>query len=196
MSGAIDITRRVTYNRPTSLRWLVGRPGAFRRNDCDAPPRVASPFLADPTLISGVVAMPTRGSHQLLVCLFLTAAASVSGFAQSTTLLRGTVTDPQGAVITSAVVTLSNAGTGFTRAVTTDQRGEYQFVQVAPGTYTILVEMAGFAKLTRTDVQLLVNTPTTLDLRLELGKASETVNVAAQARARRAVGICPYGHVS
>jgi hypothetical protein len=117
------------------------------------------------------------------VCLFLTAAASVSGFAQSTTLLRGTVTDPQGAVITSAVVTLSNAGTGFTRAVTTDQRGEYQFVQVAPGTYTILVEMAGFAKLTRTDVQLLVNTPTTLDLRLELGKASETVNVAAQTSA-------------
>jgi hypothetical protein len=73
------------------------------------------------------------------------------------------VTDPQSAVITSAVVTLSNAGTGFSRAVTTDQRGEYQFVQVAPGTYTIVVEMVGFAKLTRTDVQLLVNTPTTLD---------------------------------
>jgi Carboxypeptidase regulatory-like domain len=123
----------------------------------------------------------TRGWYQLLVCLFFTAAASFSGFGQSTTLLRGTVTDPQGAVITSAVVTLSNAGTGFSRAVTTDQRGEYQFVQIAPGTYTIVVEMVGFTKLTRTDVQLLVNTPTTLDLRMELGKASETVNVAAQA---------------
>ena len=41
--------------------------------------------------------------------------------------------------------------------------------------------MVGFAKLTRTDVQLLVNTPTTLDLRLELGKTTETVNVAAEA---------------
>jgi hypothetical protein len=123
----------------------------------------------------------TRGWYRFLVCLFFTAAASFSGFAQSTTLLRGTVTDPQGAVITSAVVTLSNAGTGFNRSATTDQRGEYQFVQVPPGTYTIAVEMVGFTKLTRTDVQLLVNTPTTLDLRMELGKASETVNVAAQA---------------
>ncbi len=118
---------------------------------------------------------------ELFVFLFLTAAASFSGFSQSTTLLRGTVTDPQGGVITGAVVTLSNAGTGFNRSVTTDQRGEYQFVQVAPGTYKIDVEMVGFTKLTRTDVQLLVNTPTTLDLRMELGKTSETVNVAAEA---------------
>ena len=84
-------------------------------------------------------------------------------------------------LIAGAVVTLSNAGTGFNRSLTTDQRGEYQFVQVAPGTYKIDVEMVGFAKLTRTDVQLLVNTPTTLDLHMELGKTTETVNVAAEA---------------
>ena len=41
--------------------------------------------------------------------------------------------------------------------------------------------MTGFTTLTRTDVQLLVNTPTTLDLRMELGKTTETVNVAAEA---------------
>jgi hypothetical protein len=122
-----------------------------------------------------------RGLYQLLVLLFLTAAAPFSGFSQSTTLLRDTVTDPQGGVIAGAVVTLSDSGTGFNRSITTDQRGEYQFVQVPPGTYQIVVEMVGFAKLTRTDVHLLVNTPTTLDLRLELGKTSETVNVAAEA---------------
>src|SRR5580692_3390256 len=94
-----------------------------------------------------------QGLSQLFVLLFLTAAASFSGFSQSTTLLRGTVTDPQSAVIAGAVVTLSNAGTGFNRSVTTDPRGEYQFVQVAPGTYKIDVEMVGFSKLTRTDVQ-------------------------------------------
>src|ERR1700734_165557 len=113
-----------------------------------------------------------RGLCQLFVLLFLTAAASISGFSQATTLLRGTITDPQGGVIAGAVVTLSNAGTGFNRSITTDQRGEYQFVQVAPGTYKIDVEMVGFSKLSRTDVQLLVNTPTTLDLRLELGKTA------------------------
>ena len=58
----------------------------------------------------------TRGLYPLFACLFFTAAARFSGFAQSTTLLRGTVTDPQGGVITSAVVTLSNAGTGFNRS--------------------------------------------------------------------------------
>ncbi len=123
----------------------------------------------------------TRGLKQLFFLLFLTAAASFSGFSQSTTLLRGTVTDPQSGVISGAVVTLSNAGTGFSRSIATDQRGEYQFVQVAPGTYKIDVEMVGFAKLTRTDVQLLVNTPTTLDLRLDLGKTTESINVAAEA---------------
>src|SRR6202789_2074303 len=123
----------------------------------------------------------TRGWYQLFLLLFLTAAASISSFSQTTTLLRGTVTDPRGGIIAGAVVTLNNAGTGFNRSINTDQRGEYQFVQVAPGTYKIDVEMIGFSKLTRTDVQLLVNTPTTLDLRLELGKTTETVNVAAEA---------------
>jgi hypothetical protein len=123
------------------------------------------------------------GLRRLFVYLLLTAAASTSGFSQSTTLLRGTITDPQGGLIAGAVVTLSNAGTGFNRSLTTDQRGEYQFVQLAPGTYKIDVEMMGFAKLTRTDVQLLVNTPTTLDLHMELGKTTETVNVAAEASA-------------
>src|SRR5271165_5312400 len=122
-----------------------------------------------------------NGLYRLWVLLFLTAAVPFSGFAQSTTLLRGTVTDPQSAVITGAVVTLSNAATGFNRSVTTGSGGEYQFVQVAPGTYKIVVEMVGFASLTRTDVQLLVNTPTTLDLRMELGKTTDTINVTAEA---------------
>jgi Carboxypeptidase regulatory-like domain len=120
-----------------------------------------------------------RSAYQFLTFLFLTAAASFSGYSQSTTLLRGTVSDPQGGVITDAKVTLSNAGTGFTRSVFTDARGEYQFVQLTPGTYNIVVEAPGFAPVTRTDVQLLVNTPTSLDLRMELGATTETVNVAA-----------------
>ena len=124
-----------------------------------------------------------RGSFRFLYFFFLAAAASFSGFSQSTTLLRGTVTDPQSGVITNAEVTLSNANTGFTRAVATDARGEYQFVQVAPGTYKIVVEASGFAALTRTDVHLLVNTPTTLDLRMDLGATTETVKVAAEASA-------------
>ena len=126
--------------------------------------------------------MPTQsGLRHALVFLFLAVAGAFSAWAQSTSLLRGTVTDPQGAVIADAKVTLSSASTGFNRSVITNPSGEYQFLQISPGTYTVLVEAAGFSTLTRTDVQLLVNTPTTLDLRMELGKTTETVNVAAEA---------------
>ncbi|HTS51538.1 MAG TPA: carboxypeptidase-like regulatory domain-containing protein [Bryobacteraceae bacterium] len=126
--------------------------------------------------------MPIQpGLRHVFGFLFLAIAGSFGGFSQSTTLLRGTVTDPQGAVIADAKVALSSANTGFNRSVLTNANGEYQFLQLSPGTYTVLAEAPGFSTLTRTDVQLLVNTPTTLDLRMELGKTTETVNVAAEA---------------
>jgi hypothetical protein len=123
--------------------------------------------------------MNTRGWS--VVCLFFWTACGFTAFSQSSTLLRGRVIDPHGAAITEAVVTLTNAGTGFNRATTTNGQGEYQFLQVAPGTYKLVVAKAGFAQATRDDVQLLVNTPTSLDLRLELGKTTDTVNVSAEA---------------
>jgi hypothetical protein len=121
------------------------------------------------------------GLRHAIAVFFIAAAASVSGFSQSTTLLRGTVSDPQGAVIADAKVTLSSPNTGFNRSVVTNANGEYQFLQMSPGTYTVLVEAPGFSTLTRAGVQLLVNTPTTLDLRMDLGKTTETVNVSAEA---------------
>ncbi len=126
--------------------------------------------------------MPTKpGLRHFCILMFVAAAVSFNGFSQSTTLLRGTVTDPQGAVIAGGKVTLSSSNIGFTRSAITDPGGQYQFLQIAPGTYQIVVEVTGFTTLTRTGVQLLVNTPTTLDLRMELGKTTETVNVAAEA---------------
>jgi hypothetical protein len=49
-------------------------------------------------------------------------------------------------VIAGAIVMLSNAGTGFSRSFTSNSGGEYQFVQVAPGTYKIVVDMVGAAE--------------------------------------------------
>jgi hypothetical protein len=117
------------------------------------------------------------------VSLFVLSAGAFVAFSQSTALLRGTISDPQGALIPSAVVTLSNTGTGSNRTTITGPQGEYQFLQVAPGTYKVVVEKEGFTQAIRTDVQLLVNTPATLDLRLELGKTADTVNVSAQTSA-------------
>lgn len=106
-----------------------------------------------------------------------------SAYAQTTTSLRGTVTDAQSAVIPQAVVTLTNTENGSTRQSLTSPVGEYQFVQIAPGKYNVTAEKPGFTTASSTGVTLLVNTPATLDLRLEVGKTNELVNVVAESSA-------------
>lgn len=107
----------------------------------------------------------------------------IGAFAQATTSLRGVVTDPTGAVIPGAVVSMTNSATGFRRQGLTGEDGVYQFLQVPPGTYVVTVEKAGFTTITRDTVQLQVNTPGTLDLRMDVGAASDVVNVEADATA-------------
>ena len=123
---------------------------------------------------------PRRSSltFSLLIGLF---GASPIGFCQSAASLRGIVTDPQNAAVSEAAVKLTNTQTGLVRQALTNTSGEYQFLQLPPGAYTLGVEKPGFAALSRSDVNLLVNTPTTLDLRMELGRTSESVSVSAEA---------------
>lgn len=109
------------------------------------------------------------------------------GYAQSTTSLRGVITDAQGAVIPGTVITLTDSEKGTVRQVVTDAVGEYAFLQMPPGTYTLKAEKPGFATATRDNIKLLVNTPTSLDLQLTIGNASETVNVTAEAAATNTV---------
>jgi hypothetical protein len=108
---------------------------------------------------------------------FIVAAASAFG---QSTALRGAIIDPQGSAIPEAMVSLSNADTGLIRQVVTNGGGEYQFVQLAPGTYKLIATKPGFSITTKADIKLLVNTPATLDLRMELGKTEEVVNVQAE----------------
>ena len=65
----------------------------------------------------------------------------------------GTVTDESGAAVSDASVTLTNTGTGFTRAVTTNASGQYVAPAIPTGTYTIAAEKAGFRKLIREGIQ-------------------------------------------
>src|SRR6266568_8767387 len=106
-----------------------------------------------------------RGSY---ICIVLM-AMSFSVYPQSTTSLRGVITDQSGAIIPGAVVSLTNDGTGFKRQALTGEDGVYQFLQAPPGTYHVAAEKTGFAVVTRDSVQLQVNTPATLDLRMEVG---------------------------
>jgi hypothetical protein len=74
---------------------------------------------------------------------------------------------------------LTDASTGALRSLLSDKSGEYQFVQITPGTYSLKAEKPGFSNLVRTGIVLAVNVPTTLDCVLELGTVGSTVNVEA-----------------
>jgi hypothetical protein len=114
-----------------------------------------------------------------LTALFFTAALVL---AQATSSLSGIVSDPTGAVIAGATITLTHTGSGLSRKTASNERGVYQFVQLPPGTYTLRAEQTGFKTLTHGDVELRVNVPTTLDLQFtEAGQIVETVEVAGEA---------------
>lgn len=121
----------------------------------------------------------TLGFVAALASLILLCGSPAWG--QATTSLRGTVSDPSGAAIPNATVQLVNTDTGFSRTATTDAQGDYVFNAVLPGNYTLTVEASGFAKFEQKSVQLIVNLPATLNLKMKIGAASQTVTVTEQA---------------
>jgi hypothetical protein len=101
---------------------------------------------------------------------------------QATTSLDGVVTDPAGSVVPGATVTITRQATGQVQATTTNARGEYQFSQLSPGTWTVTVSAGGFATQSQAG-NLLVSEPATISFKLTVGAVSQTVNVSSQAAA-------------
>ena len=93
----------------------------------------------------------------------------------------GAVTDATGAVVANAAVTLTNAGTSEKRSAQTDANGNYQFVNLVPGTYRIDIEQPGFKHLTRDQVPVRVDNAVRVDGTLEVGEVTQTMEVSAQA---------------
>jgi hypothetical protein len=93
--------------------------------------------------------------------------------------LLGTVTDASGGVVPNAKVTISEVNTGVARAGATNDSGNYSFANLAPGRYSITVEAAGFKKETRSNVDVLVDSTTRVDVQLSPGAVTETVEVTA-----------------
>ena len=112
--------------------------------------------------------------------LFLLAATMLLS-AQSTTSLHGVVSDVKGGVLAGASVTLSNAATGFNRSTKTDGQGVYQFLQVPPASYQVLVQAQGFAPLKQDNVVLQVSTPATLNITVTVKGSTEIVEVSGAA---------------
>lgn len=95
------------------------------------------------------------------------------------TSLSGSITDGQGAAVPEAIVTARNADTAAIRKTLTNQTGEYSMTQLQPGTYRVSVEKPGF-RMHAAEMLLQVNTPATMNAKLELGSVSEAVNVMAE----------------
>lgn len=98
----------------------------------------------------------------------------------ATTNLHGTVSDVHGAVIANAEVTLTDTTTGYKLTRNSGSDGTYQFVQVKPSTYEVIVKAAGF-KTESQSVTLRVNLPATLNVTLNIGAVSEVIDVTGEA---------------
>lgn len=102
--------------------------------------------------------------------------------AQSTKAeLFGTVFDPSALPVTAARVQLTNTATGLAASFTTPADGRYQFLALPAGAYSLTVNRQGFAPLTRSGILLRVGDRTSIDLTLQLGDASQSVEVTAAA---------------
>src|SRR5947209_17245334 len=110
---------------------------------------------------------------------------SPSALAQSPSTgaqLSGTILDPNGAVVPGATVTLRSDTTGVEQSTTADASGQYAFLLVPAGQYTLTVAAAGFSKLTNTGVTLTVGQLAKLPLTLQLATVTAEVSVTSDAQ--------------
>lgn len=98
-------------------------------------------------------------------------------------VISGTVTDPGGSVVAGARVKLLNSATGSARDAVADASGEFSFPSIQPGSYTLAVEYSGFKTYSQTGIELTSSERVPVDVRLEIGATSESVNVTAQGAA-------------
>lgn len=116
--------------------------------------------------------------------LFLSVLASVftvHALAQSTATLSGTVTDPSGAVLPNAQVTVHSLATGLDRVLKTDGAGLYVVPSLEPGDYKVQATASGFSTYTVQKVTLDVDQAVTVNMKLAVATAGETVQVESTA---------------
>jgi hypothetical protein len=117
----------------------------------------------------------------LLSLIALLAFGSCAASAQFNASLSGTVTDTTGAIVPGATVTLKDPATQAIRTSTSGSQGTYQFSELPPGNYSLTATANGFQAYSLSSVTLVAETPRNVDVKLQVGEASQTVNVSADA---------------
>jgi hypothetical protein len=111
----------------------------------------------------------------MLLLIPVTARAQGS----TTATVRGSIQDPSGSVIPGATVTITNVGTKGVQTTVSDDRGQYLFAALFPGTYDLKVELSGFKTYEQKAIGLSPNDNRGIDIRLEVGQQTELVTVTA-----------------
>ncbi|MBP7474209.1 MAG: TonB-dependent receptor [Pyrinomonadaceae bacterium] len=128
--------------------------------------------------------MNTRSIRSLkifaMLMVLVAAMATVVSAQEFRGTISGTVSDPNGAVVPNATVTIKNRGTNATNTVTTNSEGGFSVPLLQPGMYTISVTGTGFKTSTRENVEVKVDDRISADFQLEIGTSAE-VNIVADA---------------
>ena len=120
-------------------------------------------------------------SFSTSIVFLLSIGTAVFGQSQATTgLIQGNVTDPNGAVVQRATVTVSNIDTGFERTVTSNSDGFFSAPLLPLGKYRVTTEAANFTKAILEGIELSVGQRLSLKIDLKIGGVVETVNVTAE----------------
>ena len=120
-----------------------------------------------------------RLAIRLLGCFGLTLCPIGTLFAQSTGSIRGTITDPTGALVPNALVTVTNQQTGETHTFKTDAAGLYSVPSLIPGSYKVQVELQGMQTVVANNVVVSVGSNTTQDFTLKVAATSSTIEILA-----------------
>ena len=116
--------------------------------------------------------------RRVLALVALSACIAFAQTATTTARMDGTVTDPQGAVVAGAELTVVNSNMGTSFKATTNEHGEWALPAMAEGTYRVSVTMKGFRTTLIENVTMDAGVPVTVNAKLELGQMTETVEVS------------------
>ena len=105
-------------------------------------------------------------------------ALATSGYAQTSGSISGHVTDPQSASVPATAISLKNIDTGAERSTVTTSAGDYTFTEVPIGNYVVSARHEGFKTSSSSELEVQIGQSVRLDLHLEIGALSETVEVS------------------
>src|SRR5215467_6547846 len=125
--------------------------------------------------------MKRWSSFAFLLVLTMTLLISPLLAQKITGTISGVVTDPTGAVVPQATVTITNIDTALTRTVVSNEMGEYTAPDLPNGTYRILAKLANFKESVVSNVELHVASTAVVNIQLQMGNTSEQVTVEANA---------------